>query len=140
MKGWMVESIGDLIKKLGIEQEVIFTGFISDAQLRQLYNMAEVFVFPSFYEGFGFPILEAFCCGTPVITAETTACVEIAADAALTIDPKDTAMMAQAMEKVLTDKTLKDSLRQAGLKRGRELTSERMAQETLAVYQRLGNS
>ena len=89
MKGWMVENTGELIKKLGIGQDVIFTGFVSDEQLRQLYNMAELFVFPSFYEGFGFPILEAFCCGVPVISSNTSSCGEIAADAALTIEPQD---------------------------------------------------
>ena len=89
MKGWMVENIGELIKKLGIQQDVVFTGFVSDDQLRQLYNMAEVFVFPSFYEGFGFPILEAFCCGAAVITSLTSSCGEIASEAAMTIDPKD---------------------------------------------------
>ena len=107
MKGWMVENIGALIKQLGLEQDVIFTGFISDVQLCQLYNMSELFVFPSFYEGFGFPILEAFCCGTAVITSQTSSCVEIASDAALTIDPTDTKAIAEAMERVLTDKTLK---------------------------------
>jgi glycosyltransferase involved in cell wall biosynthesis len=135
MKGWMQESIGELIKKLGIDRDVIFTGFISDGQLRQLYNMAQVFVFPSFYEGFGFPILEAFCCGAAVITSKTSSCAEIASQAALTIDPKNTKAMAQAMEQVLTDKALKESLHQAGLKRAQEFSFAGTAQKTLAIYQ-----
>ena len=137
MKGWMVENIGALIKQLGIEKDVIFTGYISDAQLRQLYNMTEVFVFPSFYEGFGFPILEAFCCGAAVITSNTSSCAEIASDAALTIDPKDGPRIAQAMERILTDKNLKKSLQKAGLKRAQEFSFVAMARQTLAVYQGL---
>jgi glycosyltransferase involved in cell wall biosynthesis len=137
MKGWMQESIGELIKKLGIGRDVIFIGFINDGQLRQLYNMAQVFVFPSFYEGFGFPILEAFCCGAAVITSQTSSCAEIAAEAALTIDPKDTKMMSQAMEQVLTGKTLKESLRQAGLKRAQEFSFLTTAEHTLDVYRKI---
>lgn len=136
MKGWMVESIGELIKKLGLERDVLFTGYVSDAQLRLLYNMTEVFVFPSFYEGFGFPILEAFCCQAAVITSQTTSCAEIASLAALTINPQDTKAMAQAMEHVLTDKALKASLQKAGLKRAQEFSFASTARQTLAVYQR----
>ena len=135
MKGWMVENMGALIKQLGIEQDVIFTGYISDIQLRQLYNMAELFVFPSFYEGFGFPILEAFCCGAAVITSKTSSCAEIAAEAALTIDPKDPTLMAEAMAQVLRNRALKESLRQAGLKRACEFSFAATARQTLTVYQ-----
>jgi glycosyltransferase involved in cell wall biosynthesis len=138
MKGWMVESIDELIKKLNIQSDIIFTGFVQDEQLRQLYNMAEVFVFPSFYEGFGFPILEAFCCGTAVITSQTSSCVEIASDAALTIDPKNTKAMAQAIEQVLTDKILKESYAQAGLKRAKEFSFRATARQTLDCYQKVG--
>jgi len=137
MKGWMKEKTGDLIKKLGIGQDVIFTGFISDDQLRLLYNMAELFVFPSFYEGFGFPILEAFCCGTAVITSQTSSCAEIASDAALTTDPSDPKAIAAAMERVLTDPNLKESLRKAGLKRARDFSFLTTAQDTLDVYRKV---
>jgi glycosyltransferase involved in cell wall biosynthesis len=134
MTGWMVESTGELVKKLGIGRDVVFTGYISDGQLCRLYNMAELFVFPSFYEGFGFPILEAFCCGAAVITSRTSSCGEIASDAALTIDPRDTKAMAQAMEQVLTNKKLNASLRQAGLKRARNFSFLSTAKQTLNVY------
>ena len=135
MKGWMVENIGELIKRLGIAEDIVFTGFISDENLRLLYNRTELFVFPSLYEGFGFPILEAFACGAAVITSNTSSCAEIAADAALTVDPQDITAIAQAMEKVLTDKAINQSLRQAGLKRASEFSFTRMAQETLNFYQ-----
>jgi glycosyltransferase involved in cell wall biosynthesis len=135
MQGWMAENINGLVKKLGIQKDVIFTGFVSDGQLRQLYNMAELFVFPSFYEGFGFPILEAFCCGTVVVTSNTSSCAEIASEAALTIDPKDPKAIAAAMERVLTDKFVEGSLRQAGLKRAQEFSFLKMAKKTLEIYQ-----
>jgi len=134
MKGWMQESLGDLIKKLDIQSDVVFAGFVSDVQLRRLYNLAEVFVFPSFYEGFGFPILEAFCCGAPVITSRTSSCGEIASDAAVLTDPSDSKAIASAMEQVLTDKTLKKTIRQAGLKRAKEFSFLNTAKQTLNVY------
>ncbi len=134
MKGWMVENIGDLIKRLGIEQDVVFTGFISDAQLRLLYNMTELFVFPSFYEGFGFPLIEAFCCGAAVVTSNTSSCAEIAGEAALAVDPKDAVSMSETMARVLDDQALKVSLKQAGLKRAQGFSFENMAQETLSFY------
>lgn len=139
MKGWMVENIETLINGFGIEKDIVFTGFVSDDQLRQLYNRTELFVFPSFYEGFGFPILEAFCCGAAVVTSKTSSCAEIASDAALTVDPQDTTAIAQAMEQILTDEVLNMSLRKAGLKRAQEFSFERMAQGTLDVYQKFSH-
>ena len=115
-------------------------GFITDAQLRLLYGMTELFVFPSFYEGFGFPILEAFCCAAPVITSTTSSCAEIAADAAKTVDPQSVAAMAEAMEQVLTDRAMNSALRQAGLRRARDFSFEKMARGTLDLYQNLVNS
>lgn len=134
MQGWKLERIGEYIKELGVASDVVFTGFVSDTQLRQLYNMAEVFVFPSFYEGFGFPILEAFCCGVPVVTSSTSSCGEIAADAALKVDPKDIQGIAHAIAQVLSDRQLKENLRQAGLKRSQEFSFLKTAQETWKVY------
>jgi glycosyltransferase involved in cell wall biosynthesis len=133
----MTENIEGLIKKLGIQKDVIFTGFVSDEQLRQLYNLSELFVFPSFYEGFGFPILEAFCCGTVVITSNTSSCAEIAADAAICVNPGDIKAIADAMERVLTDKFVEGTLRQAGLKRAQEFSFSNMARNTLDVYQKI---
>lgn len=139
MKGWMTGDTGALINQLGIQSDVIFTGFVNDRQLCQLYNMASLFVFPSFYEGFGFPILEAFCCGAAVITSQTSSCAEIAAQAAMTVDPKDTKAMAGAMEQVLTDKTINESLRLSGLKRAKDFSFLATAEKTLKAYQSMVN-
>jgi len=139
MEGWMMQGLGELVQRLNIEQDILFAGFVSDVQLRQLYNRAEIFVFPSLYEGFGFPILEAFCCGAAVVTSSTSSCGEVAADAALAVDPQDPKAMAEAMERILTDATFKASLQQAGLKRAQEFSFEKTARNTLDVYRRLVN-
>jgi glycosyltransferase involved in cell wall biosynthesis len=135
MKGWMMDDLKEYVDKLGIKENVIFTGFISDDKLRILYNMAEVFVYPSFYEGFGFPIVEAFCCGTAVVTSNNSSCAEIAADAAVLSDPTDPKAIALAIEKVLADKNLQTSIRHAGLKRAQEFSFEATAKKTLNVYE-----
>ena len=120
--------------------DIRYLGYVPEEDLPAVMAGATGFIYPSYYEGFGFPILEAFCCGAAVIASGTSSCAEIASDAALKIDPKGTAGMAQAMEQVLTDKTLKDSLKKAGLIRAREFSFERTAQETLKVYQGLCQS
>ena len=89
MKGWMLDDIGEMVKKLQLTEHIIFLGFLTDTELCYFYNKAEVFVFPSHYEGFGFPIVEAFCCGTPVVTSNVSSCPEVAGDAALTVNPKN---------------------------------------------------
>ncbi len=137
MKGWMSEDLGLFIKKLNLESSVKFLGFISDAQLRLLYAGADIFVFPSFYEGFGFPILESMACGTPVVTSNTSSCVEIAASAAITVDPSDVKGIALAMTRILIDKDLAADLRERGIKRAEEFSFEKTAQETLKVYQQV---
>lgn len=137
MQGWMVEKLDEKIEKLGLKGEVIFTGFVNDAQLAGLYNLARLFVFPSFYEGFGFPILEAFACGVPVAASATSSCAEIAGQAALTFDPDKSSEIAEAMALVLTNEALGASLREAGLKRAGEFTFLETARKTLAVYEGL---
>jgi glycosyltransferase involved in cell wall biosynthesis len=137
MKGWMQGDIDPLIKELGLGGTVKFLGFVSDDQLRQLYNCADIFVFPSFYEGFGFPILEAFACGVPVITSNTSSCGELANGFAITVDPANTDDITSAMADVLGDKKRAGDLMVNGIKRAGDFSFIKTAQETLAVYQRL---
>lgn len=140
MKGWMTEDIAPKIKVLGLEGRVIFTGFISDAELNLLYNMCTAFVFPSFYEGFGFPIVEAFAAGACVVCSSVSSCGEIARDAAVLIDPHDPVAMAQVLDGLLGDKALIAAYKAKGLRRGGDFSFKKTAQGTLGVYQALGET
>ena len=133
MQGWN-EDLSSLIGRLGLKQEIIFTGFLSNQELRYFYNMADVFAFPSFYEGFGFPIVEAFSCGVPVVTSNVSSCPEIAADAALTVDPRSPQDIAGAIFRILDDKNLRDQLKQKGFARARQFSFLNTARQTLDVY------
>ncbi len=137
MKGWMIQGLEELIKQLGIAKDVIFTGFVRDDQLRELYNLAEVFVFPSFYEGFGFPIVEAFCCGAATVTSDNSSCGEIASDAALTVTPKTPSQIAQGIIRLLEDKVFNQYLRQKAIRRASEFSFIQTARETLKIYERI---
>ncbi len=134
-RGWLSEGLEELIRSLNLKDHVILPGFLSDGDLRCFYNKAEVFVFPSFYEGFGFPIVEAFCCGTPVVTSNVSSCPEVASDAALCVDPYKSEAIASAIEKIMEDKILRQALREKGFKRAGDFTFLKTAQKTLQVYQ-----
>ena len=135
MKGWMVEGLADVIKKFDLTDDVIFPGYVSDDELRALYNLCDVFVFPSFYEGFGFPIVEAFSCGAAVVTSNVSSCPEIAADGALVVNPYNPDEIADAVVRLLEDADFKSQLQTKALNRAMSFSFDKTAQETLAVYQ-----
>ncbi|HBR14479.1 MAG TPA: hypothetical protein DD723_02915 [Candidatus Omnitrophica bacterium] len=135
MKGWMSDGIEGLIRKLELKNHVIFLGYLSDQELRYFYNKAEAFVFPSFYEGFGFPIVEAFACGAPVVTSNVSSCPEVARDAALIVDPYRPEDIAGAIARIVKDSSLRQTLRQKGFKRAQDFNFRKTAEETLKVYQ-----
>ena len=135
MAGWKNEGLTGFIEHLGIKDDVISLGFVSNDELRGFYNLAEVFVFPSFYEGFGYPILEAFSCGAAVVTSNVSSCPEMAADAALTIDPIDPEAIAQAMGRIVQDPGLKSALKHNALARAQGFDNKEMARKTLRVYE-----
>jgi len=137
MKGWMVGNLKATLQELGIDRDVVFLGYVDDKNLRYLYCLAEVFVFPSFYEGFGFPILEAFCCGASVIASSVSSCPEIAQDAALLVDPYDVKEIQQGIERLLDDETLASELKQKAIKRSQNFSFKKTAYETLSVYKEL---
>jgi len=120
---------------LGLGERARFLGDIPEEDLPALYSGAALFVFPSLYEGFGLPALEAMACGTPVICSNTSSLPEIAEGVALTFDPSNAEEMAQTMERALEDEGLRQELREKGLARARDFSWERTARETLAVYQ-----
>ncbi|MDQ6736032.1 MAG: glycosyltransferase family 4 protein [Nitrospirota bacterium] len=128
-------ELGRLIEELGIGPQTVFAGIVSDDQLIELYQHAAVFVFPSRYEGFGLPVLEAMACGCPVICSNASSLPEVAGHAALLVDPTDVEGFAQDMERVLTDAALRQSMRERGLAQAAQFPWERTARETIAVYQ-----
>ena len=112
---------------------MIFPGYIEDADLPALLSGALAFVFPSLYEGFGIPVLEAGACGVPVITSNTSSLPEIAGDAALLVDPHDVDAIAEAMRRLVTDDALRSELARRGLENVQRFSWEKCARETLAV-------
>jgi glycosyltransferase involved in cell wall biosynthesis len=131
---WKYTKIMDTVQELGLERQVIFTGYVSDEDLPAIYSGADLFVFPSLYEGFGLPPLEAMACGTPVVTSNTSSLPEVVGDAAILVDPYDVEALAEAMHRVLSDPDLADDLRRRGLQRAQGFTWERTARETMEVY------
>ncbi len=135
MRGWKMDQFEEDLRKTGVREHCVFPGYLTDEELAGFYNAADFFVFPSFYEGFGFPIVEAMSCGSAVITSNVASCAEIAEDAALTVDPVDPEAIAQAMRRLLQDAGLKQDLRQKALTRARMFSFKNTAEETLEVYQ-----
>jgi glycosyltransferase involved in cell wall biosynthesis/2-polyprenyl-3-methyl-5-hydroxy-6-metoxy-1,4-benzoquinol methylase len=134
-KGWLNQDISQVVADLGLEERVKFLGYVQESDLRALYSVAKVFVYPSIYEGFGLPPLEAMACGAPVITSNTSALPEVVGDAAILIDPYDSEKLCQAMRAVLCDAEGRSKMRQQSLERAKLFTWERTAQETLVLYQ-----
>jgi glycosyltransferase involved in cell wall biosynthesis len=121
-----------------LHQHVRFLGFVPDATLAVLYRLADVFVFPSLYEGFGLPPLEAMASGTPVVTSNVSSLPEVVGDAALLVDPRDAEAIAGAIERILTDGELRRSLIKKGLGRAHEFSWERSVRRIRDVYLEVG--
>jgi glycosyltransferase involved in cell wall biosynthesis len=132
--GGCYDEVLEIVRTLGLENDVIFTGFVPDEDMPYLYNGAALFAFPSLYEGFGLPPLEAMACGCPVVTSNTSSLPEVVGDAGLMVDPHRPEELADAMGKILGDSALRAELREKGLRRAAEFSWRRCAEETLAVY------
>jgi len=137
---WKSTPVTQTVEKLNLRSCVQFTGYIAEDDLPALYNAADLFVFPSLYEGFGLPPLEAMACGTPVVCSNAASLPEVVGDAAIMVDPYDVEGLAEAMLRVLTDASLREELRERGLERAKQFTWEHTARETLKVYQEVLNS
>lgn len=122
------------VDELGLNGRVLFIGRVGEQDLPALYSMAKVFVLPSFYEGFGLPLVEAFACGAPVVTSNVTSLPEVAGDAALIIDPVDTNALTKAIDSILESKDLCDDLREKGFKRAAMFNWADAAAKTHGVY------
>ena len=121
---------------LGVAQDVRFPAWVSNAELEGLWSIAQAFVFPSLYEGFGLPVLEAMARGVPVACSDASSLPEVAGDAALLFDPRDEVAIATALQRLLGAPALVETLRARGLERARVFTWERTARLTLESYAR----
>lgn len=135
-KGWLSDEIYRLPKKLGIEKRVKFLGFVPDQDLPALYSGAIALVFPSLFEGFGLPLLEAFSCGCPVVTSNVSSMPEIAGNAAILVNPYKKEEISQAMIKI-QEKKLISQLINAGFKQLKKFSLEKAARETLRLFESL---
>lgn len=136
-KGWMYADLFREVERLNLRDQVIFTGYVPEADLPGLFNAAEFFVYPSVYEGFGLPVLEAMACGTPVITSNVSSMPEIVDDAGVLIDPNNVEELAEQMFVLAANADKRIELRTKGLARARLFSWERTARETIAVYARV---
>ena len=136
-KGWLYEDIFAAVERLGLGEKVVFPGFIADEDLPALYNLADLFVFPSLYEGFGLPPLEAMACGTPVITSDTSSLPEVVGEAGLMVEATDVAALAEAMKRVLGDNALREGMITKGLEQAGKFTWEKAAAKLLSLYETL---
>lgn len=126
------------IQEFGLEGVVIGVEEVPVQSLRVLYSHASLFIFPSLYEGFGFPVLEAMACGAPVITSKYSALPEIAGDAAILVDPTNARELGAAIKKVLSDSTLQKDLKEKSRKQIANFDWKRTAEQTLEVYHQIG--
>lgn len=136
-KGWMYEETRQAVMTLHLEAQVRFLGRVSEQELIALYSMAELFAFPSFFEGFGMPPLEAMACGAPVITSNTSSLPEAVGDAALLIDPHNIHAIADALTHLLDNPQVGAELRQKGYQQAQRYTWSGSAAKMLAVYQQV---
>lgn len=131
------EKLLKQIESLNLQKDVIFTGYVSESELAEIYNAVDLFVFPSLYEGFGMPPLEAMACGTPVITSNTSSLPEVVGDAAIVVNPHDADKLVEEMYQLLTDDGLKKEMIRKGLKRSKMFNWDESARKTLRVYKEL---
>ncbi len=136
-KGWLYDEVHAEVQRLGLEDRVRFIGYVDDMDLPHLYRAASVFAFPSTYEGFGLPALEAMACGVPVVTSNVSSLPEVVGDAGLQVDPLDVDALAGALEQALNDEIWRRHCIARGLERAAHFTWQRAAAQLLDVYARV---
>ncbi len=136
-KGWLYDSIFETAKKSPASSRVHLIGFVADEDLPALYSLAQVFAFPSHYEGFGIPVLEAMACGTPVVAANNSSLPEIAGKAAVLLSATDTTALSDAIGQFLLRSSLHEEYRKSGIEQAKKFTWKVAAEKLLTVYQSL---
>lgn len=136
-EGWLMDDLYAYIKRTGIKDSLHFTGYLSEEDLAALYSSCRVFIYPSLYEGFGLPPLEAMACGAPVITSRIHSIMEVVGEAAHLVEPTDAKDIAQSIVTLLADEGERKRLSQAGRARALEFTWEKTAQQTLGIYRQV---
>jgi glycosyltransferase involved in cell wall biosynthesis len=136
-RGWLYGETVAAATNSSIKDQIIFTGYVPDEDLSALYTTARCFVYPSFFEGFGLPPLEAMSCGTPTITGNRTCFPEVVGDGALLVDPFDEQSILQGIVKVLSDEKFRTELSKKGINRAKSFDWKKTARQTLAVYEKV---
>lgn len=136
-KGWYFEGLFRLVDELKLQDKVIFTGYIEEEDKPALLSAASVYTFPSVYEGFGLPALEAMACGTPVVASNTSSIPEVTGKAAILVGPHDEGGWIEAIRRILTDGKLAARMSKEGLLQAKKFSWEKAAEETLKVYERV---
>jgi len=135
-KGPQLNKLTRIKNQLNLKN-VEFVGFIPENELNEFYNSLDLFIFPSLYEGFGLPVLEAMACGVPIIASNTSSLPEIVGGAGILVDPNGTDEIAEAVERVMKDSSLREKMAKRGLERAKTFSWEKTAKETLKVYERI---
>jgi glycosyltransferase involved in cell wall biosynthesis len=135
--GWMWEETYEAVERTGVGNRAHFVGYVHDADLPAIYSLASVFAFPTLYEGFGLPALEAMACGTPVVSADNSSLPEVVGDAGLLVEASDVAELKASLWRLLSDDVLRRSLVAAGLERATSFTWGRAAAQVLDLYGRV---
>jgi glycosyltransferase involved in cell wall biosynthesis len=138
--GWKYEPILTAIANSAHQDQIHRLAYVPNQWLGEFYQRATAFVYPSFYEGFGLPVVEAMNFGLPIITAEAGSLPEVVGDSGVLVDPQDTQALALALEKIVSDTDWRDHLRQKSLTRSKDFSWENTARKTLEVYQSLYKS
>lgn len=134
-KGWYYEEVFSIVREKGINDRVLFAGYVPEEYLPLIYNRASLFVYPSFYEGFGLPVLEALTCGVPVITSNISSMPEIAGNAAILVNPNDIGAINRAMAKILNSPEISKRMKNDAVIQASKFSWEKSAQATLGVYE-----
>lgn len=138
-KDYQFDQLLRTIERTQAAQDIVFTGYVPAEELPVLFNAGELFVYPSLFEGFGLPVVEAMACGTPVITSRGSSLEEVAGDAAWLIDPYETESLTAGLEKLLGDPALRAAFARKGLERSKHFSYEAAARQVMQLYERLGN-